>query len=136
MLLAAILAIAAATAPAQPPVLPGSAVDICMRAAASVGHTAVKDTDRDDCACADLQLHKLLHGGDYTLHEDMQTIIASGADEANFNKQLSDIMLKRGMNQSDADQFFARLKAAEAKVQGICNSDPLLGPLLSPQPQP
>jgi hypothetical protein len=107
-----------------------------MRAAAAVAHSTVKDADRDGCVCSDQQLHKLLHGGDYSLHEDMQTIIASGANEERFNKQLSDIMLKRGMKQGDADQFFARLKAAEAKVQGICNSDPLLGPPLSPQPQP
>ena len=131
MILAALLAIAAANAPAPS----DNPVDICMRAAAAIGHTAVKDTDRDDCACADQQLHKLLHGGDYALHEAMQTIIASGADEASFNKQLSDIMLKRGMTQSDADAFFARLKAAEAKVQTLCYSDPLLGPTLSPQPR-
>ena len=132
MFLAAILAIAGTTAPAPA----NAAVDVCMRAASAVGHSAVKDTDRDSCACADQQLHKLLHGGDYALHEEMLTIIAGGADETNFNKQLSDIMLKRGMNQGDADQFFARLKAAESKAQAACNSEPLMGPPLSPQPQP
>jgi hypothetical protein len=136
MLLAAILAIAAATAPVQSSAQPGSAVDICMRAAAAVGHTTVKDADRDECACADQQLHKLLHGGDYALHEEMQTIIAGGANEASFNKQLSGIMLKRGMNQSDADQFFARLKTAEGKAQAACNTEPLMGPELAPQPRP
>jgi hypothetical protein len=129
MILAVLLAIAATTAPAQ-----GSTpVDICMRAAAVVAHASVKETDRGSCACSDQQLHKLLHGGDYALHEDMQTIIASGADEASFNKQLSDIMRKHGMNQNDADQFFARLKIAEAQAEELCNSEPLMGPPLAPQ---
>jgi hypothetical protein len=135
MFLAAILAVAAANAPAQPPVQPGSAVDICMRAAAAIAHSAVKDADRADCACSDQQLHRLLHGGDYALHEDMQTIIANGANEASFNKQLSDIMLKRGMNQNDANQFFARLKTAETATQAICSDSPLMGPPLAPQPR-
>jgi hypothetical protein len=135
MFLAAILAIAtAAAAPARPPVQPGSAVDICMRAAAAVAHSPVKDADRDDCACTDQQLHKLLHGGDYALHEDMQTIIASGADEKSFNKQLSDIMLKRSMNQNDANAFFARLKTAEAEAHAICDTSPLLGPSIGTTP--
>jgi hypothetical protein len=132
MFLAVVLTLAAASAPVQP----GSAVDICMRAAAAVAHTSVKDADREDCACSDQELHKLLHGGDYALHEDMQSIIASGADEASFNRQLSDIMLNRSMNQNDADQFFARLKAAEGKAQATCNTEPLMGPELAPQPQP
>jgi hypothetical protein len=128
MILAAILAIAAATAPSSTP------VDLCMRAAAVVAHASIKESDRDGCVCADQQLRKLLHGSDYALHEDMQSIIASGADEASFNKQLSDIMLKRRMNQNDANQFFARLKTAESQVQAICNSSPLLGRPVSPQP--
>ncbi len=111
MILAAVLAIAAANAPSTMP------ADICMRAAAVIAHAPVKESDRQGCVCADQQLHKLLHGGDYALHEAMQTIIAGGADEASFNKQLSDVMLKRGMNQSDADQFFARLKMAEGNAQ-------------------
>lgn len=131
MILAAILTIAAANAPAQS----NTPTDICMRAAAVVAHSSVKESDRAGCVCADQQLHRLLHGGDYALHEDMETIIASGADEKDFNKQLSDAMLKRGMNQSDADQFFGRLKAAEATARATCDSDPLLGPQLSPQPR-
>jgi hypothetical protein len=130
MFLSALLAIAAATAAHAQGNTP---VDICMRAAAAVAHASVKETDRGSCACSDQQLHKLLHGGDYALHEDMQTILATGADEASFNKQLSDIMLKRGMNQNDANQFFARLKTAEAKVQELCNSEPLMGPPITPQ---
>jgi hypothetical protein len=132
MFLAAIIAIAAAAAPAQG----NTPVDICMRAAAAVAHSSVKETDRDGCVCSDQQLHKLLHGGDYALHESMQGIIADGADEKNFNKQLSDIMLQRGMTQSDADQFFSRLRAAEAEARAACNTDPLLGPPISPQTQP
>lgn len=140
MLLAAILAIATATAPTavppaaamQPPVKPGSPVDVCMRAAAAVSHAPLADSDRDECECADQQMHKLLHGGDYALHLQMQTILASGADEKAFNKQLSDDMLQRGMTQGDADAFFARLKVAEAKIQEICNSSPLLGPEIGP----
>ncbi|MGA9796709.1 MAG: hypothetical protein WBQ17_14385 [Rhizomicrobium sp.] len=131
MILAAILAIAAANAP----VPSNTPADICMRAAAVVAHASVKESDRQGCVCADQQLHKLLRGGDYALHEDMQAIIASGADEKSFNKQLSDAMLQRRMNQADADQFFARLKAAEATAQQACNTSPLLGRPLSPQPQ-
>jgi hypothetical protein len=147
MILAAILAISTAIAPtttppvkaatpAQAPVEPGSPVDICMRAAAAVSHSSLADMDRDDCACVDQQLHKILHGGDYTLHLEMQTILASGANEATFNKQLSDDMLKRGMNQGDADAFFTRLKEAEAKAQAICNTSPLLGPSIAPATKP
>lgn len=140
MFLAAILVIGTAVAPTatppgaavQPPVKPGSAVDVCMRAAAAVAHSQVNDTDRDECECADRQMHKLLHGGDYTLHLQMQAILASGANEAAFNKQLSDAMLQRGMTQNDADAFFARLKTAEAKTQGICDNSPLLGPEIAP----
>jgi hypothetical protein len=128
MILVALLAIAAASAPVQP----GSAVDICMRAAAAVAHSSVNDADRESCTCSDQQLHKLLHGGDYALHLQMQTILATGTDEANFNKQLSDAMLKRSMTQSDADAFFARLKAAEANAAAICDDSPLLGRPLTP----
>ena len=145
MFLALILAIATTTAPvataappaaaAQAPVKPGGPVDICMRAAAAVSHSALADMDRDDCECADQQLHKLLHGGDYVIHEEMQTLLATGANEATFNKQLSDYMLQRGMTQSDADAFFTRLKAAEAKTQGLCSATPLLGPPIGTTPQ-
>lgn len=131
MILVAILAIAAANAPAPS----NTPVDTCMRAAAAVAHASIKESDREGCICADQQLHKLLHGGDYALHEEMQTIIASGADQTSFNKQLSDAMLKRGMNQGDANQFFVRLKAAEATAQGDCDASPFLGRPLSPQPR-
>ena len=146
MILAAILAIATATAPTaappakaaiptETPVKPGSPVDICMRAAAAVAHSSVSDTDRGECECADQQMHKLLRGGDYALHLQMQTILATGATEATFNKQLSDVMLQRGMNQGQADAFFARLKTAESQAQAICDTSPLLGPSIAPTPR-
>jgi hypothetical protein len=65
----------------------------------------------------------------------METIIASGADEKSFNKQLSDIMLARGMNQHDADAFLARSRAAEQKAQEMCNPSPLLTPQALPPPK-
>jgi hypothetical protein len=119
MIFAAILALATAAAPANSP------VGICMRAAAVVAHSTVKESDRDGCVCADRQFHKLLSAGDYALHEDMLALIASGAGQASFNKQMSDIMLKRGMNQADANQFLARVHAAEFKVQNMCTTLPL-----------
>jgi hypothetical protein len=73
-------------------------------------------------------LRKTLKPGDYDLHERMLEIIASGADEKTFNKQMSDVMLQRGMNQHDADAFLARSKAAERKAQDDCNPSILLDP--------
>jgi hypothetical protein len=103
-------------------------VDVCMRAAAAVAHAAVSESDRGGCVCAGQQLHKFLSSGDYELHEEMETLIASGADEKSFNKQLSDTMRKRGMNQAAADAFLKRAQAAEDKTQQICNPSPLLSP--------
>jgi len=103
-------------------------VDVCMRAAAAVAHAAVNESDRGGCVCAGQQLRKSLSPGDYELHEQMETVIAGGADEKSFNKQMSDIMLKRGMNQGAADAFLKRAQAAEDKTQQICNPSPLLSP--------
>jgi len=104
-----------AVVPATP--APNPDVDVCMRGG---------------CACAAQQLHKSLSPGDYALHEEMETIIAAGADEKSFNRQMSDIMLKRGMNQTNANAFLARAHAAEIKAQQVCNPSPLL----APEPQP
>jgi hypothetical protein len=103
-------------------------VDVCMRAAAAVAHSTVSESDRTGCVCAVQQLHKQLTPNDYNLHEEMETILASGADEKNFNTQLSAIMLKRGMTQANADAFLARSRAAEARAQEVCNPSPLLNP--------
>ena len=130
MNIAAIIALAVVPATSTPASSPD--VDVCMRAAAAVAHSTVSESDRGGCACAVQQLHKLLAPGDYALHEEMETVIAGGADEKNFNKQMSDIMLKRGMNQSSANAFLARARAAEEKTQEICNPSPLL----APEPQP
>jgi hypothetical protein len=124
--LAAIIAFA--VVPTTAPAMTDADVDICMRAAAAVAHATVSESDRGGCVCAGQQLRKLLTPGDYDLHEEMETIIASGADEKAFNKQLSDVMLKRGMNQAAADAFLKRSEAAEYKAQEICNPSPLLGP--------
>ncbi len=107
--------------------------DICVKAAAATDHIAVKDVDKDACQCATKQLHAALKPSDFALHEQMLEIIATGADEKSFNKQLSDIMLERGMTQKDADAFLARSKAAEAKAQAMCNTSPLLGPEPAPK---
>jgi hypothetical protein len=107
--------------------------DICVKAAAATDHIAVKDVDKDACQCATKQLHAALKPSDFALHEQMLEIIATGADEKSFNKQLSDIMLKRGMTQKDADAFLARSKSAEEKAQIICNTSPLLGPEPTPK---
>jgi hypothetical protein len=119
-----------AVVPATP--APNPDVDVCMRAAAVVAHSTVSESDRGGCACAAQQLHKSLSPGDYALHEEMETIIAAGADEKSFNRQMSDIMLKRGMNQTNANAFLARAHAAEIKAQQVCNPSPLL----APEPQP
>jgi hypothetical protein len=128
--LAAIIVLAVVPATTTP--APNPDVDVCMRAAAIVAHSTVSESDRGGCACAVQQLHKFLAPGDYTLHEEMETIIASGADEKSFDKQMSDIMLKRGMNQTSANAFLARSHSAESKAQDICNPSPLL----APEPQP
>jgi hypothetical protein len=109
-------------------VAPNPDVDVCMRAAAVAAHSSVKESDRGACACAVQQLHKYLAPRDYALHEEMEIIIADGGDEKSFNKHMSDIMLKRGMNQASANAFLARARAAEDKAQEICNPSPLLAP--------
>jgi hypothetical protein len=107
-------------------------VTICVKAAAAADHIKVDDVDKDACVCATKQLHLLLKPGDYDLHEKMLTVIASGADQKSFDKQMSDIMLKRGMKQPDVDAFLTRSKKAEAAAQSKCNATPpLLGPLPS-----
>ena len=58
----------------------------------------------------------------------LTTVIASGADQKSFDKQMSDIMLKRGMKQPDVDAFLARSKKAENAAQAKCNTSPLLNP--------
>jgi hypothetical protein len=124
MTLFAILAFAAMPSTATP--APNPDVDACMRAAAVVAHSTVSESDRGGCVCAAQQLHKLLSPGDYALHEKMIAIIAGGADKKTFDKQLSDIMLKRGMTQSAANAFLARAHSAEDKAQAVCNPSPLL----------
>lgn len=119
-MLAALL-FAVATTAAIPP-----DVDVCMRAAAAVTHSTVDNTDQSGCVCTVGQLRKTLSPGDYALHQTMEAIIASGADEKSFNAQLSAIMLKRGMDQTSADAFLARSRAAEARANGVCNPSPLL----------
>jgi hypothetical protein len=111
-------------------------VDTCMKAAAASAHIKLDDVDKDACVCATKQLHLNLKGSDYDLHEKMLETIASGADEKTFNKRMSDIMLKRGMTQTDVDAFLARSKKAEAAAQAKCNTSPLLNPapLLPPKP--
>jgi len=130
MILFAILALAVVPGTAAP--APNPDVDTCMRAAAAVAHATVSESDRGGCACAVLQLHKRLAPGDYALHEEMETIIAAGADKKSFDKQMSDIMLKRGMNQASVNAFLARARGAEEKTQEVCNPSPLL----APEPQP
>jgi hypothetical protein len=105
-------------------------IDVCVKAAAATDHVNVRQVDRGACQCATAELHKVLKPGDYDLHERMLEIIASGADEKTFNAQMSDIMVKRGMNQSDVDAFLARTKAAQQKAQEDC--DPSI--MLDPQP--
>jgi hypothetical protein len=103
-------------------------IDVCMRAAAASDHVALKEVDKGACTCATNKLHAYLKPTDFDLHEQMLEAIASGADEKTFNAQMSDIMQKRGMNQSDVDKFLARSKAAELKAQDACNPSLLLGP--------
>ena len=112
-------------APVNPEVL------VCMKAAAATDHIKLDDVDKDACVCATKELHKSLTPDDFALHDKMLEVIASGADEKSFNKQMSDIMLKRGMNQKMVDAFLARSKKAQDKAQAICNTAP---PLLGPTP--
>jgi hypothetical protein len=117
----------AAPTPAKPaPVSPE--VTVCIKAAAAADHIKVEDVDKDSCVCATKQLHLLLRPSDYELHEKMLTVIASGADQKSFDKQMSDIMLNRGMQQPDVDTFLARSKKAENAAQAKCNTSPLLSP--------
>ncbi|HSM95896.1 MAG TPA: hypothetical protein VLT91_07625 [Rhizomicrobium sp.] len=117
----------AATGPAKnAPVNPE--VDICVKAAAAADHIKADDVDKDACVCATKELHLLLKPDDFDLHEKMLTVIAGGADKNSFDKQMSDIMLKRGMKQPDVDAFLARSKKAENAAQTKCNSSPLLNP--------
>ena len=103
-------------------------LDICMRAASATDHVALKEVDKGACQCATADLRKTLKSSDFDLHERMLEVIASGADEKTFNKQMSDIMLQRGMTQSDADAFLARSKAAEKKAQDDCDASITLAP--------
>jgi hypothetical protein len=128
-MLAAVAILCAGSAAQSAPLSPVEQdLDTCMRAAAATDHVAVKEVDKDACTCATAELHKILKPGDYDLHERMLEVIASGADEKTFNKQMSDIMLRRGMNQSDADAFLARSKAAERKAQDDCDASITLSP--------
>jgi hypothetical protein len=101
-------------------------VEVCVKAAAATDHIKTSDVDKDACACATSALHKLLTPDDFDLHEKMLEVIASGADEKTFNKQMSDVMLKRGMNQKMVDAFLARSKKAQDKAQAKCNVTPPL----------
>ncbi|MGH6872399.1 MAG: hypothetical protein ACREHE_12930 [Rhizomicrobium sp.] len=103
---------------------PATDVDVCMRAAAAAARSSIADSDHEGCVCTVQQLRKTLTPGDYELHETMEEIIASGADEKSFNSRLSAVMLKRGMNQADANAFLARARAAEARAQQFCNPAP------------
>jgi hypothetical protein len=120
-----LLILAFAVAPSAP-VVNSPDVDTCMRAAAVVAQSTIKDSDRDGCVCTVQQLHKFLNPSDYELHQKMEEIIATGADEKTFNTQLSDILKKRGMNQADANEFLTRSRAAEFHAQDVCNPSPLL----------
>jgi hypothetical protein len=118
---------------APPPPAPLSVaeqeIDICMRAAAVTDHVAVKEVDKSACECATSDLHKNMRPADFELHERMLEVIASGADKKSFDKQMSDIMLARGMNQHDVDAFLARSKTAENKAQDDCNASIMLDPV-------
>jgi hypothetical protein len=115
----------AATAPAKP-AKPNPDVDICVKAAAATDHIKIEDVDRDACACATKELQRTLSPDDFALHETMLGVIASGANERSFNKQMSDIMLKRGMNQQMVNAFLARTKKAQDKAHAKCNVPPPL----------
>jgi hypothetical protein len=103
-------------------------IETCVNAAAATDHVPAKMVDRGACECATADLHKILKPGDFDLHERMLEIIATGADEKTFNKQMSDIMLQRGMKQNDVDAFLARTKAAQNKAQQDCDPSIMLDP--------
>ncbi len=115
-----------ASAQAVPLSLAEQELETCVNAAAATDHVPVKMVDRDACKCATAALSKILKPGEYDLHERMLEIIAGGADEKTFNKQMSDIMLQRGMNQSGVDAFLARTKAAQQKAQEDCDPSIML----------
>jgi hypothetical protein len=128
--LAAVAMLCAITGAQALPLSPAEQeIDVCMRASAATDHVALKEVDKGACQCATADLHKILKPGDFDLHERMLEVIASGADEKSFNKQMSDVMLERGMNQSGVDSFLARSKAAERKAQEDCNASILLDPV-------
>ena len=104
-------------------------IETCVNAAAATDHVPVKMVDRGACQCATADLRRTLKPGDFDLHERMLEIIASGADKKTFDKQMSDIMLARGMKQSDVDAFLARTKAAQQKAQDDCNAAIMLDPV-------
>ncbi|HWA30909.1 MAG TPA: hypothetical protein VG867_07415 [Rhizomicrobium sp.] len=133
MPLLAAIAFAAAVSHATPAKPSDPAVDVCVKAAAATDHIAITDVDRDACTCATKQLRSRLSHDDFDLHQQMLQVIATGADKKAFDKRMSDIMLKRGMNQQMVDAFLARSKKAEDEAQGLCNASPLLGP--SPLPR-
>jgi hypothetical protein len=127
--LAAVAILWAGSAAQAAPLSPAEQdLDTCMRASAATDHVALKDVDKGACQCATADLRKTLKPSDFDLHERMLEIIASGADEKTFNKQMSDVMLQRGMNQNDADAFLARSKAAERKAQDDCDASIMLDP--------
>jgi hypothetical protein len=128
IVLAAALLLTASAAQAIPLSAANEEIDVCMRAAATTDHVALKEVDKGACECATKDLHQSLRPSDFDLHERMLETIADGADKPTFDKKMSDIMSARGMNQSDVDAFLARSKSAEAKAQQDCNSSPLLTP--------
>jgi hypothetical protein len=132
----AVMAFAVAASQAQPVKPSDPAVDICVKAAAATDHIGVADVDRDACICATKQMRSRLSHDDFDLHEKMLEVIATGADKKAFDKQMSDIMLKHGMNQQMVDSFLARSKKAEDQAQALCNTSPLLGPSPLPRKSP
>ncbi len=125
---AAAMLFAPAGAQAAPLSPENQEIEICVNAAAATDHVPAKMVDRGACQCATADLRKILKPSDYDLHERMLEIIAGGADEKTFNKQMSDIMLERGMKQNDVDAFLARTKAAQRKAQEDCDPSIMLDP--------
>ena len=109
-------------------------IDVCVKAAAAADHIKSADVDRESCVCATKELQTTMRPGDFDLHEKMLEIIGSGANEKAFNKQMSDIMLQRGMKQTDVDAFLARSKKAETAAKTKCDSSPLLDRPIPYQP--
>lgn len=128
-----VIALAAAAATPLPKVPPE--VQVCIKAAAATNHTTVTDVDAAACVCATKELHVRLKGGDFDLHQKMLEVIGTGADKKSFDAQMSGIMLKRGMTQSDVDAFLARSQKAEAAAEAKCNTSPLINnPILPTKP--